>query len=136
MLCPELSNVSMGSAAETFVKYKLQRWGETVVRVEQDNYFDLLVLRDKPIRVQVKGTKRLFSNETSYQFKLRCGTDKRPYNKGSFDLFALVAMDIEAVIFHPHATQQTLRKQSHLFGPGQGYKTWKENLAKLSSQES
>lgn len=129
MLLPCLSNGEAGAVAEAYVMYKLQRWGEIVVRPDANLPYDLVVLRDRPVKIQVKS--RRSQEDYVYKFQTTHGTTTRPYKEEDFDFMAVVALDIERTIFVPHTTKRTLTIHEEEFRDGQELRTWYQMLDKI-----
>ena len=108
-----LSNLQLGSCSELLVWYKLKRFGENVIRVGQTYPYDLLVMRDNPIKIQVKSTHK--PDGYSYRFTLSHKLANDKYEKTAYDVLALVALDLEKVVFSPHIDQYSFRMKERDF---------------------
>jgi len=128
VICPSLSYVRTGLVSETLVHYKLLRWGHDAVSMSQDFAYDLLVLDDAPIRIQVKSTAKK-PPAGSHQFRLCRGADKK-YSPGDYDILALVALDLERVHFTLYLDQLTVRVPFSKLGTEDEHHSW---LAALDS---
>lgn len=102
MICPSLNATQIGTVGEQLVRYKLLRWGYQAIAVEQGNDYDLLVLEDRPIRLQVKSTKGPDNSKpNTYRFSTHKGNCHTiTYSENIIDGFAFVSLDKEKVIFN------------------------------------
>lgn len=131
MLAPDLNNVQLGSIAETLVQYKLLRWGYDAIQVSQDYAYDLLIVQDRPIRVQVKSTLKIYGS-SSYQFKTTRGSGAtKAYKASHYDILACVALDIERVLFMCHTPQKTIRVRPNKFTASTEMESWQRSLDSL-----
>lgn len=130
MISDDLDNCQIGEVGERFVAYKLRKWGEEVVDVGQSNPYDLVVLRDNPIRLQVKTTLKL--NGQSYQFNIGTGSKKKKYKEGAYDALCLVALDIERVYFDLFSDQKMKRVHPNKYTKENQYLSWKAVLDNLT----
>lgn len=126
MLLPGLTHIELGNIAETFVKYKLERWGESVVRATTGDTFDLVVLRDKPIKIQVKSSREV--NDYSYKFRTGHTGIKKSYVEGDYDILAFVALDLEQILFQPFSKNLTISVHPEEFEPGEDLRSWYQML--------
>ena len=114
-----LSALELGQSGEMFVTYKLSRVGEVVVQMPQNSRYDLIVMRDEPVRIQVKAARQPSNGRGSYQFQTARGgiyqkhtktRVKKLYTEGDYDLLAVVALDIERVLFLPPEWEKETRR--------------------------
>lgn len=102
MLNPDLNATQIGTVGEQLTRYKLLRWGYEAVTVEQGNDYDMIVLSDQPIRLQVKATAAPdLRRPASYRFSTRKSSrNAKRYSASQIDGFAFVALDRERVLFY------------------------------------
>lgn len=136
MIDAGLNETQIGTVGEQLVRYKLMRWGYQAIMLEQGSDFDILVLDDQPIRVQVKSTKTKDPSRTnSYKFNCRKGSyATKPYGPNQIDCFAFVALDIEKIIFQPYLNQMAKRINTYHFKENCDFDTWSALLDKLRNQ--
>lgn len=106
MIDSDLSDLRIGTVGEQLVRYKLMKWGYEAHMVEQDNHYDIIVLHERPIRVQVKSSRSPdISRTNSYRFNCGRAYNKRKrYSSDIIDVMAFVALDIERIKFTlPHS---------------------------------
>ena len=128
MLCPDLGPLGKGEVGEAYVLYKLLRWGEEVLQVSQNNPYDLLVLRDKPIKIQVKASTK--DRYCSVLFNVRRGLNDKRYEKHDYDILALMALEYEKVVFMPLTKLRQVSVNKDDFNSANEYSSW---IAALSN---
>lgn len=135
MICPSLNATQIGTVGEQLVRYKLLRWGYQAIAVEQGNDYDLLILADKPIRLQVKSTKAPEPSKPNiYRFSTRKGSyNTDTYCKSMIDGFAFVSLDNEKVIFNEVLTTKTKRFHKCKFLEVDEHQSWLSLLDKLGA---
>jgi hypothetical protein len=125
----------MGTVGEQLVRYKLLRWGYDAIIMEQGSKYDILVMKDqKPIRLQVKSAKSLYSQTRNDKFKLynhyrfntSFGRNGSLYTTNDVDLFAFVALDIEQILFTEVPTIKTTSIPLNKLSKSSGFNSWSE----------
>ena len=93
----------VGNAGESLTVFKLSMLGYAASLVKQDGV-DIAVVGGSGLkvaqRVEVK-TVLQRDNLARYSFTISKGSDKRCYTRNDCDIIALVALDIEQVLFFP-----------------------------------
>jgi len=128
MLNSHLNASQVGTVGEQLVRYKLMRWGYEAIMVEQGNDYDIVVLGEMPIRIQVKSTKEPDPGRAqSYKFSTCKGsTCTSKYTKEMVDCFAFVALDIEKILFTPPVLTKSKRIYIDKFIVGDDYTSWSD----------
>jgi len=93
-----LDATQIGEVGEHFVVSVLGGFGLEVYKTNAKG-FDLLVLGDKPIRVDVK-TKSSLEGQRIYNIKKGKKTNYRDFNPQACDIFALVCLEDLSLSFH------------------------------------
>jgi len=104
----------VGNAGESLTVFKLSMLGYAASLVKQDGV-DVAVVGGSGLkvaqRVEVK-TVLQRDNLARYSFTISKGSDKRCYTRNDCDIIALVALDIEQVLFFPVESFMNVRSLS------------------------
>jgi len=104
----------VGNAGESLTVFKLSMMGYAASLVKQDGV-DIAVVGGEGLkvaqRVEVK-TVLQRDNLARYSFTISKGSDKRCYTRNDCDIIALVALDIEQVLFFPVESFMNVRSLS------------------------
>ena len=129
MKLPKLDSLAKGEVGEAYVLYKLLRWDEQALIVTQNNPYDIVVLKDKPIKIQVKASSKTKGRSTL--FNVRRGGKHDRYKKGEYDVLALFQLDKERVFFKPFVKLRQVSVNTDLFKRKNEYASWLDTLDKL-----
>lgn len=101
------SGLRLGQISEALAYYRLTCLGYDPQRVVEPMAFDLWVpYKGQILTVQVKSTSIIRSGGASYQFQLR-KNNKSSYEKVDCDIFALVCIPLEKIIFRSDLHERT-----------------------------
>jgi len=104
----------VGNAGESLTVFKLSMLGYAASLVKQDGV-DIAVVGGSGLkvaqRVEVK-TVLQRDDLARYSFTISKGSDKRCYTRNDCDIIALVALDIEQVLFFPVESFMNVRSLS------------------------
>ena len=104
----------VGNAGESLTVFKLSMMGYAASLVKQDGV-DIAVVGGEGLkvaqRVEVKAVLQR-DNLARYSFTISKGSDKRCYTRNDCDIIALVALDIEQVLFFPVESFMNVRSLS------------------------
>ena len=104
----------VGNAGESLTVFKLSMMGYAASLVKQDGV-DVAVVGGSGLkvaqRVEVK-TVLQRDDLARYSFTISKGSDKRCYTRNDCDIIALVALDIEQVLFFPVESFMNVRSLS------------------------
>ncbi len=104
----------VGNAGESLTVFKLSMLGYAASLVKQDGV-DIAVVGGSGLkvaqRVEVK-TVLQRDDLARYSFTISKGSDKRCYTRSDCDIIALVALDIEQVLFFPVESFMNVRSLS------------------------
>lgn len=129
---------TVGHAAEAFMIFRFSLWGYEVSTAPPGSHYDLICdINSNLLKIQVKGSSKAQPNSRrtshSYKFDACKGRGRRiPYNKGDYDVLAMVALPERRCLFETHTTSQTsYSKHRRLFTKENELETWVRSLEKL-----
>lgn len=108
----KISDLGAGIAAEHLVCADLLLQGYRAFMSDQSCPYDVAVDLGRLVRIQVKSTRGPRATPgrairtPAYQFRIRMGGTRRSYTEGSFEMLALVALDIRVVAYLPPSFQR------------------------------
>jgi len=112
---------NIGKTGEYFVCYLLSQWGWVATLMSEQLPYDIRAEKqDHDLRLQVKSTLKKTSNG-SYRFNTQRPSNpysrvlKKPYQENDFDLYVLVALDIERILFFRPPLCKGIRIQPRTF---------------------
>ncbi len=111
-------NIRRGTIGELICALKLMKLGVDCAIVNYNEADIIAEVRGQLLRIQVKSSVIRKDRKTlNYHFVTSSGSEKRPLNKSGSEIVALVAADIECVMFLPTGSiiTKTTRLKADVF---------------------